>query len=206
MVTIHYFYDPMCGWCYGATPLIEAIVRNHQFKLMLHPGGMLAAKAIEASFRQHIVSSDQRISDITGAQFGQDYIERVRSHEALVLDSYLPTRAVLTGESLGLPPFVMLKAIQQAHYMEGRRVNELETLEALALQLKLDPTLWRQKMQAMEGAEIAAIEQSQQRMNQLNIQGYPTLILEQNGQLMRLPHTEFYGRLEQWETWLAGLI
>ncbi|MGU3847546.1 DsbA family protein, partial [Vibrio diabolicus] len=24
MVTVHYFFDPMCGWCYGASPLIEA--------------------------------------------------------------------------------------------------------------------------------------------------------------------------------------
>ena len=22
--TLHYIYDPMCGWCYGAEPLIEA--------------------------------------------------------------------------------------------------------------------------------------------------------------------------------------
>ncbi|EOD5239980.1 DsbA family protein, partial [Vibrio parahaemolyticus] len=26
MVTVHYFFDPMCGWCYGASPLIEALM------------------------------------------------------------------------------------------------------------------------------------------------------------------------------------
>ena len=22
--TLHYVYDPLCGWCYGAAPLLEA--------------------------------------------------------------------------------------------------------------------------------------------------------------------------------------
>ena len=24
MTTLHYIYDPLCGWCYGAAPLVEA--------------------------------------------------------------------------------------------------------------------------------------------------------------------------------------
>ncbi|MCF3992670.1 DsbA family protein, partial [Pseudomonas aeruginosa] len=23
-LTLHYLYDPLCGWCYGASPLLAA--------------------------------------------------------------------------------------------------------------------------------------------------------------------------------------
>ncbi|XNG94826.1 DsbA family protein [Vibrio cyclitrophicus] len=141
MVTIHYFYDPMCGWCYGATPLVELIASSSKYQLVMHSGGMLSAKLIAPSFRQHILNSDRRISEQTNAQFGQDYIERVADNEQLVLDSYLPTRAILVGESLGLDPFDMLKAIQKAHYIEGKAVNTLSSLEELAVQLGSRPTV-----------------------------------------------------------------
>lgn len=206
MVTIHYFYDPMCGWCYGATPLIEYIANSDKFKLQLHPGGMLAARKIEASFRQHILDSDKRIAELTGAQFGQAYIDRVASNEALILDSYLTTRAVLVAESLGVNPFNMLKAIQKAHYMDGKSVNERATLDALALELKLDQNLWQEKMQDLAGVENDVISNTQQIMAQLGVQGYPTLILEDQGELKRLPHTEFYGRPQDWETLLKSLV
>ncbi len=57
MVTVHYFFGPMCGWCYGATSLLEAIADRSDIELKLHPGGMMANKAIEADFRQEILVS-----------------------------------------------------------------------------------------------------------------------------------------------------
>ena len=24
LATLHYIYDPLCGWCYGAKPLVQA--------------------------------------------------------------------------------------------------------------------------------------------------------------------------------------
>jgi putative protein-disulfide isomerase len=24
MTTLHYIFDPLCGWCYGAAPLVAA--------------------------------------------------------------------------------------------------------------------------------------------------------------------------------------
>ncbi|MCV5222232.1 DsbA family protein, partial [Escherichia coli] len=66
MVTVHYFFDPMCGWCYGASPLIEALMDTSQFKVELHPGGMIEKRAIESEFRQHLINSDARIATETG--------------------------------------------------------------------------------------------------------------------------------------------
>lgn len=50
MVTIHYFFDPMCGWCYGASDLIEPLVTSPQFNVVFHPGGMLNQHVIDPNF------------------------------------------------------------------------------------------------------------------------------------------------------------
>ncbi|MGR5002505.1 DsbA family protein, partial [Vibrio celticus] len=88
---------------------------------------------------------------------------------------------ILVGESLGLDPFDMLKAIQKAHYIEGKAVNTLSSLEELVVQLGLDQQLWRERMQTGEPLEDAAIDISHQMMTRLGVQGYPTLMIEDNG-------------------------
>lgn len=206
MVAIHYFYDPMCGWCYGATSLIESIASNEKFELKLHSGGMLKEQTIEPLFRQHIMESDQRISRMTDIQFGRAYIERVASNSALILDSYLPTRAILVAESLGADPFDMLKAIQKAHYFDGRPVNQMSTLDAISLELELDQKAWRAKMSIAGSIEVSAIQDSHHLMKQLMVNGYPTLVLENSGQFLKLPHAEYYGRKDEWQMYLESLV
>lgn len=56
-----------------------------QFKVELHPGGMIEKRAIEPEFRQHIINSDARIATETGATFGEAYLQRVKSKMRLFL-------------------------------------------------------------------------------------------------------------------------
>ncbi|WP_076540031.1 DsbA family protein [Shewanella sp. UCD-KL21] len=205
MVTVHYFYDPMCGWCYGATALIEAVASNNKFNLNLHPGGMLPEKAIESSFRQHIVANDKQINQLTGAKFGQAYVDRVTNSDELILDSYLPIRAILVTESLGGNAFMMLKAIQKAHYVDGKSVNELSTLAQIAAQFEIDQQAWMTQMQTNAVLTQTAVDKSHQLMAKLQVQGYPTLYVEHKGELIKLPHTQYYGRQVEWQSMLENL-
>ncbi|EOK5709533.1 DsbA family protein [Vibrio parahaemolyticus] len=203
MVTVHYFFDPMCGWCYGASPLIEALMDTSQFKVELHPGGMIEKRAIEPEFRQHIINSDARIE--TGATFGEAYLQRVKSEDAFVLDSYLPTQAILSAEKMGLNPWHMLKAIQSAHYQLGSKVNEASTLKAIAESLGLANDAWEQNMTLSEAELNERIRSSRQLMRQLHVGGYPTLIAEVNGEYLTLPHSTYYDKPAQWKLALQKL-
>ncbi len=40
--TLHYIYDPLCGWCYGSSPLVQAARQIEGLKVVLRGGGMLA--------------------------------------------------------------------------------------------------------------------------------------------------------------------
>ena len=39
--TLHYIFDPLCGWCYGASPLIEAARHVNGLDIALHAGGLM---------------------------------------------------------------------------------------------------------------------------------------------------------------------
>ncbi|MCO7197566.1 DsbA family protein [Pseudoalteromonas sp. OANN1] len=206
MVKVHYFFDPMCGWCYGATSLLDAIAANSDFKLELHPGGMIANQSIEKAFRNHILTSDARIASITGAQFGKGYIQRVKSNESMILDSYITARAIITAEQLGIAPLNMLKTIQHAHYVAGKQVNRAEVIEGLAVELGLDKNHWQRAMLANQGTEQTEIAQSRLLMQKLQVTGYPTLILEKHETFVKLPHTAYYGKPDAWRKLIDDYI
>jgi putative protein-disulfide isomerase len=195
MVKIHYFYDPMCGWCYGATALIEAIHDAEGFELVYHPGGMISRQAIAQSFRQHIIRSDEIIEAKTGELFGVAYKARVASNVELVFDSYLATRAILVAEEMGLDAFMMLKAIQSAHYQQGRQLELMDTLKELAVEYGFDEKVWAEKMQQFESKVDSVIQDSQNLMRQLQVNGFPTLLAEVNGEWVRLPHDSYSQKL-----------
>ncbi|PHI34658.1 protein-disulfide isomerase [Pseudoalteromonas sp. GCY] len=206
MVKVHYFFDPMCGWCYGATSLLDAIAANSDLKLELHPGGMIANQSIEKAFRSHILTSDARIASITGSQFGKGYIQRVKSNDPMILDSYITARAIITAEQLGIAPLNMLKTIQHAHYVEGKQVNRTEVIEGLAVELGLDKNHWQRAMLANQGTEQTNIAQSRLLMQKLQVTGYPTLILEKHETSVKLPHTAYYGKPDAWRQLIDDYI
>ena len=49
--TLHYFYEPLCGWCYGAAPLVQAAAE--QVQVQAHGGGLMAGAALALAARIH---------------------------------------------------------------------------------------------------------------------------------------------------------
>lgn len=206
MVSVHYFFDPMCGWCYGASSLVEILAKMPEFEIIYHPGGMIPKRAIEQSFRQHILQADSQIAAITKAHFGDVYKARVTGEGDFVVDSYATTRAFLVGQEMGIEAHKMLENIQKAHYQDGMHLDELDVLAELAVSLGLDKAIWNEKMAASEPKMMDAIEESHQLMSQMQVSGYPTLIIEKEGQLTRLAHSFYYGKPAEWKNHLTSLV
>ena len=208
MTTIHYFYDPMCGWCYGATELIDTLnkhARQHQWQLKLHPGGMIERRALDSGFRQHILQADPHIAQLTGVEFGEAYLARIAGNSTVMLDSMLTTTAILAANQLGVHEIDMLKAIQKAHYQRGLDVAEADTLQMLASEQGISPDDWEKAMQDNEQELKPKLRHSQHMMAQLGVQGFPTLLAETEEGWLRLPHSDFYGKPELWQQILDQL-
>ncbi|MEI2565020.1 DsbA family protein [Vibrio metoecus] len=205
MVRVHYIFDPMCGWCFGATSLMEALAQHPTAELVLHPGGMMNNAQIRADFRAHILQADQRIQRETGAQFGEAYLERVRSSQPLVLDSYLTAQAIMATRLAGKQDFDMLKAIQRAHYQQGLDVTQAEVLQQLAQALEIAPEAWQNAMLQAATQVQQEVAQTQRLMQQLGLGGFPSLAIEKNNEWYTLSPSHYYGRPQEWQQWLKTL-
>lgn len=139
-LTLHYLYDPLCGWCYGASPLLAAAREVTGLDVRLHGGGMMTdanRQPVGAGLRHYVMPHDLRIAQLTGQPFGKDYFDGLLRDTSAVFDSAPPTAAVLAAEALDGLGAAMLARIQRAHYVEGRRIAERPVLLELGAELGL---------------------------------------------------------------------
>ena len=208
-LVLHYIYDPMCGWCYAASPLVAQLPKISEISVQLHAGGMWTGdqiRHITPQLREFILRNDERIADISGIEFGAGYRNDLLANTDAVLDSEPPIRAIRTAERMGIPATSMLAEIQKAHFIQGREVNQEATLVDISQKLGLSATIFAQQFNSAYAKDDAQahIEQTRGLMDSIKAQGFPTFVLENsnNQQWSRVPHTEFYGNPDAWTQWL----
>jgi putative protein-disulfide isomerase len=73
---LHYLYDPLCGWCYAAAPLLDAVTRRlPELPVRLHGGGLFSGQSITPGLATHIREHDARIARLSGQPFGEPYLQ-----------------------------------------------------------------------------------------------------------------------------------
>lgn len=208
--TLHYIYDPLCGWCYAAAPLVAAARELPGLAIALHGGGMLAGanrRQITPQWRDYVLPHDQRIAALSGQPFGKDYYDGLLRDIGAPLDSAPPTTAVLAADALDGRGLDMLQRLQQAHYVEGRRIAEPAVLQALAVELGLDAAAFAERSAQLAGEPTRAhVADSRQWLARVGGQGFPTFALATAGDLRLLDASTWLGRPADWRAHLAQRI
>jgi putative protein-disulfide isomerase len=204
--TLHYVFDPLCGWCYGAEPLAAAAEGVVGLAMQLHAGALWPQPTRPpAPMRRYIQQADARIAQMSGQPFGAAYLNELLQDPELVLDSRPVIAAVLAAQSLdpskALP---MLRGIQHAHYEQGRHVVAPETLADIAGSVGLDAAAFAA---ALESVPVDRhIEESREFMNNIGAQGFPTFVLEIDGDWFGVPHGRFAAAPAQFAEWLEAQL
>jgi len=199
---LHYFYDPLCGWCYASHPLIEAVRTVPGLVIQMHPGGMLAGvnrQMTSAPLREFILGHVRRITAMTGQRFTAAYTDQLLSDPTVIFDSEPPTGAILAAVELGCDGLEVLAHIQKAQYLDGRRVCEPATLAELAVELGLDRAAFAERLNYLRSSTVREhIERSRRFMREVGGQGFPTFALETGGRPALLDNAEWLGRPDEW--------
>lgn len=200
---LHYIYDPLCGWCYGAAPLVQAARGISGLTIEAHGGGMMAGgnrQPVTEALRRYVMPHDERIAGLTGQVFGPDYVDGLLRDSGAVFDSAPPTTAILAAQALGGRGLDLLQRLQQAHYVEGRRIADPAELRRLAEDIGLDGMAFQAAFAATEGAATERhIAQSRELLARVRGTGFPTLALERDGAYELLEPARFLGRPSQWQ-------
>ena len=179
---LHYIFDPLCGWCYAAAPLLAAARALPGLELQWHAGGMLsgaARRTITPDWRAQVMPHDERIAALTGQPFGDAYYNGLLNQVGATLDSTPPTVAMLAAEAMAGRGLDLLARAQTAHYVEGQQISTLAVLQSLAVELGLDEAEFVRQCQQVLAQEVSDhIAQSREWLQASGGQGFPTFVLE----------------------------
>lgn len=180
-----YVMDPMCSWCWGFAPVVEALAEQAAaagVPLQVVVGGLRRDQvAIDAAARVRYLGYWQAVNASTGQLFD---FERGLP-EGLVYDTEPACRALVTARQLdAASAWTLLKLVQQAFYTEGADVTQASVLVQLAEQAGIPRIEFAEAFdsQAMQEATAADFTWVQD----LGIADFPTLLAERDGQLALL--------------------
>jgi len=204
--TLHYIYDPLCGWCYGAEPLVDAANQTEGLTLRLHGGGLWPEPTqLPEETRRYIQQADGRVGAISGQPYGKAYLEGLLLDPTMTLESRPTTAAVLAAESIeAAKGLAMLKGIQHAHYERGWRVVEPEVLQRIASECGIDRDAFEAALETVDAK--SHITNSRRLMQQIGASGFPAFVLQIGEQWFAVPHQQFASDPAAFSDWLSHVI
>ncbi|HEX6994302.1 MAG TPA: DsbA family protein [Gammaproteobacteria bacterium] len=206
MAVLHYLYDPLCGWCYGAEPLVRAARAVDGLDVCLRAGGLWPVPtSLPDEMRRYIREADARVAALSGQPYGAAYLDGLLLDPDLVLHSPPVIAAVLAAEALEPGRgFDMVCGIQHAHYEEGRHVVRHDVLCDIAERLGFD-------RDAFEAAAARApvdehVAETRRLMSAVGARGFPTFVLDVEGRRFTVPHHRFASSPPAFAAWLREEI
>ena len=199
--TVTYLFDPLCGWCYGASPVIQQLGQQPNIQLELAPSGLFAGggRTMDAAFADYAWSNDLRIAKLTGQRFTEDYRQKVLDRLGSRFDSAATTLA-LTAVSLSEPQRELeaLNALQEARYVQGLDTCDVSVVAKLLRDLGLAVAADRLVAGDAEllAANTARIQKARGLMQTFGAQGVPALVVTDGQGSRMLSGNALYGNFE----------
>jgi putative protein-disulfide isomerase len=181
---VSYIGDPMCSWCWGMSPVIEALAQHCAeqglgFRLVM--GGLQAGggDAWNAGFRGFLRQEWTHIAEQTGQPFGFRLLDR----SAFSYDTEPACRAVVTARELFgqlqgaiSRELAFFAAVQRKFYVEGEDPKKPNFYRNICMDTGIEPGQFET---AFVSAEAVAATQREFRLaRQLGVRGVPTVVLQ----------------------------
>lgn len=199
--TVTYLFDPLCGWCYGASPVVQPLGQQAHIQLELAPTGLFAGggRTLDAAFADYAWSNDVRIAKLTGQRFTDAYRSQVLGRHGSRFDS-MPTTLALTAVSLTAPQRELetLKVLQEARYVQGLDTCNValvaDLLRGLGLAAAADGLAAGDA--DLLAANAARIQKARGLMQAFGVQGVPALVVRDEKGSRLLRGEALYGNFE----------
>jgi len=179
-VTLYFYHDPMCSWCWGYRPTSDLLVENLPDNVRVEKilGGLApdSDKPMPDEMQKKLPQAWRRIHDMLGTEFNYDFWTNCSPRRS----TYPACRAVIAAAFQNSAD-EMTDAIQRAYYLRAMNPSDLETLEMLAAELELNTEKF--------SADIRSAETEHELKRQVSfarrspISGFPSLCVELDGQL-----------------------
>lgn len=140
ITTLYYVHDPMCSWCWGFKPVLELLTKKLSGKIEIKYvlGGLAEDSDIvmPVEMQTQIKSNWHNIQQsIPGIEFNYDFWEKCTPRRS----TFPACRAVIaTKYQQRDKEQNIIKAIQQAYYLQSENPSDYSVLYKLAETIYLD--------------------------------------------------------------------
>ncbi|MGY8998628.1 MAG: DsbA family protein [Rhodospirillales bacterium] len=202
---ILYFGDPMCSWCWGFAPVLNAIEKKFgdEAPVSVIVGGLHAydnfpmSKTYKANIRHHW----EDVNKATGAIFDYTFFNR----DGFVLDTEPACRAVVTARLMNksiLIPFY--KSISRSFYSENKDTTDLKQFKSLAEEVGLDFVDFSKIYNQLKTKENTRNDFNFTK--KIGVTGFPTVIIKEDEKMALLTagYQSFQNIEPKIEAWLSN--
>lgn len=201
-----YIADPMCSWCYGFGPHLDAVLEAVDLPVRLIMGGLYVGDAAPPgsdTLRLYLNTTWRRVEQMSGQQFRTDLIAELVS-DAWIYDTGPSCQAVIDVRNRDTQQaFTLFRAIQQAFYQRGEDVTQPSVLQSVAANAGIHA------IQRGESSLAPSLVNDIADATALGATGFPVLILateRANGTAENIPVATGFTRASQMLRKLAVLL
>lgn len=197
-LTLKYYYDPLCGWCYGFSPVIDKIheIYSHKFRIEVVCGGLFLGQRVGKinDVAPHIKQGAYKSVEMrTGVRFGEAFLDIVFGEGDMILNSFPLIKALcIVKEENPNKELSFASQLLSAVYNDGVHPSNLHAIAELAEKIGCTKSKFIEKM-AMHEYEEKALNQIK-KFHSSQFSAMPALVLENDGK--EYPITRGYNTLE----------
>ncbi len=179
--TIVYLYDPLCGWCYGFSPVIRRLRETHgaEYDFEVVSGGMVTGASVRPfrEMAEFISNAYPRLNAMTGARFSDRFLRETLWDSTAMVNSLPGSIALSVFKTLRPQDAVLFaSAIQESLYIGGNPPEDVGQYADLARSFGLDGDDFLKKMS--DPAYLRLAEADFLRAQNLGVTGFPTVVLQ----------------------------
>jgi len=181
--TIYYCYDAYCGWCYGFSPVMTKIEEEYRDKFAFEvlSGGMIPSDNPRpiAATAKYIASAYQRVEEMTGVKFGQDYLWHIFNPDESDWFPHSEKAAIALCIFKDIYPeqqVAFVADLQYALHYEGRDLTDDEAYRHILEKYEINADDFYTKLKSEEYKEKAYYEFSLCR--QLQVTAFPAVLIQ----------------------------
>ena len=175
---IIYVFDPLCGWCYGFSPVITRIKSEMKSNadFIVLSGGMVREASPIGEIAGYIKNAYKVVEDTTGVKFGEKFITDILEKGDAVFTSMPPAKALAVLRIYKPGECIEIAArLQKAIYHDGINVDDYAAYSEIAKEFGMEPDDFLSQVNSAEIAEI--VENEFKMVAGLGVNGYPSVLL-----------------------------
>lgn len=178
--TIFYFYDALCSWCYGFSPLLKKIQVKYEdeFDFEVISGGMQMGERKQpvSDIRNYLKGAYIDVTQRTGVHFGQDFMAVVEDGSQLLNSVPASVALSVIKELRPREALNFAAAIQKGIYYDGINWNNAEAFIPYAERAGVEADVFLEKFH--EDKFLQKAKADFKLTANFGVTGFPSVVLK----------------------------